>query len=87
MKSDSFQIEFCIFIRIVKKINQAKADNEKLLKEGSVMKQKDRDALTQKINAARQAIMMEQEKFQQAYERSRTTALKSLFEKINQILN
>jgi outer membrane protein len=68
---------------IVTKISKTTADNEKLLKNASVMKQKDRDALTQKINESRRSILAEQEKFQREYEKARTSALKGLFEKIN----
>lgn len=70
---------------IMAKMDKVKADNDKLLKEGNVMKASDRAALTDKINKARDSIMAEQAKFQQEYEKARSAALNGLMEKINQV--
>ncbi len=71
--------------KIMAKMELAKADNEKLLKEGNVMKSSDRQALTNTINQARESIMAEQAKFQEDYENARQAALKSLLEKVNKV--
>jgi outer membrane protein len=68
---------------IMSKVNQVKADNENLLKNANVMKDKDRIALTKKINEQRNTIMELQGAFQQDYENARSTALKGLFDQIN----
>ena len=66
-------------------MEQAKAKNETLLKEGNVMKAKTREALTNEINTARNSIMAEQSKFQEDYEKARSAALQGLLEKVNKV--
>ena len=70
---------------IMAKMQQAKSDNEHLLKDGNIMKADEREALTNKINGARQYIMTDQAKFQQDYEKARTAALSTLMSKINKV--